>query len=146
MTETLHHWIDGARVAGADGRMGDVYNPAIGEVTKHVPLAGTADAEYGDLEIRQNTSIPDTDGYGPVGQASTIKITNNYLSIVAAVTTAEALRFAEAGGVTPEAVFAVVNTTTAMNGHTKMNFAKKVLAGDIAVADAARAVREISGG
>lgn len=69
---------------------------------------------------------------GDVGQASTIKIANNYLSIVAAVTTAEALRFAEAGGVSPEAVFEVVNVTTAMNGHTKMNFPKKVLSGDIA--------------
>lgn len=69
---------------------------------------------------------------GAVGQASTIKITNNYLSIVAAVTTAEALRFAEAGGITPERLFEVVNSTTAMNGHTKMNFPRKVLAGDVA--------------
>lgn len=69
---------------------------------------------------------------GAIGQASTIKITNNYLSIVASVLTAEALRMAEAGGVAPAAVFEVVNSTTAMNGHTKANFANKVLAGDVA--------------
>lgn len=68
---------------------------------------------------------------GAVGQASTIKIVNNYLSITAAVATAEALTLAAAGGVAPEAVFRVVNATTAMNGHTKANFPSKVLAGDV---------------
>ena len=68
---------------------------------------------------------------GAVGQASTIKIANNYLSIVAAVTTSEALRLAEAGGVEPEALLRVVNGTTAMNGHTKSYFPSKVLAGDV---------------
>ncbi len=39
MAEKLHHFIDGARVAGTSGRFGDVYNPATGEVTKKAPLA-----------------------------------------------------------------------------------------------------------
>jgi len=38
--------------------------------------AGSADAEYGNLEIRQNTSLPDTDGYGPVSQAGTTSLGN----------------------------------------------------------------------
>ena len=39
MTDQLYHFIDGARVAGTGGRMGDVNNPATGEVAKQVPLA-----------------------------------------------------------------------------------------------------------
>ena len=43
MTETLHHYINGERVAGESGRFGDVFNPATGEVTAQVPLASTAE-------------------------------------------------------------------------------------------------------
>ena len=43
MTETLSHFIDGKRVPGKSGRMGDVYNPATGQVTKKVPFASTAE-------------------------------------------------------------------------------------------------------
>ena len=39
MSDTLSHWIDGQAVAGASGRMGDVFNPAIGEKIAEVPLA-----------------------------------------------------------------------------------------------------------
>ena len=43
MTETLHHYIDGERVAGESGRFGDVFNPATGERAKRVPFAGAAE-------------------------------------------------------------------------------------------------------
>ncbi|MBT3172177.1 MAG: CoA-acylating methylmalonate-semialdehyde dehydrogenase [Rhodospirillaceae bacterium] len=39
MSDTLSHWIDGRAVAGESGRMGDVFNPAIGEKIAEVPLA-----------------------------------------------------------------------------------------------------------
>ena len=68
---------------------------------------------------------------GEVGHAMTIKIANNYLSTVAAVLTAEALHLVKAGGVSTESALEVINNTIAMNGHTKINFAKKVLAGDV---------------
>ncbi|MHA1598639.1 MAG: CoA-acylating methylmalonate-semialdehyde dehydrogenase [Alphaproteobacteria bacterium] len=42
MTKTLHHYIDGKEAAGASDRLGDVFNPATGDVTARVPLA-TAD-------------------------------------------------------------------------------------------------------
>ncbi len=38
--------------------------------------AGSGDAVYGNLEIRQNTTIPDTDGYGPIGQGGTTTLGN----------------------------------------------------------------------
>ncbi|MDA8021519.1 MAG: CoA-acylating methylmalonate-semialdehyde dehydrogenase [Gammaproteobacteria bacterium] len=37
--EKLSHYIGGRRVPGASGRFGDVYDPAVGAVTKQVPLA-----------------------------------------------------------------------------------------------------------
>ncbi len=43
MTETLHHWIGGAKVAGDSGRFGDVYNPATGEKAARVPFADAAE-------------------------------------------------------------------------------------------------------
>ena len=39
MPATLHHYIGGERAAGANGRMGEVFNPATGEVAARVPFA-----------------------------------------------------------------------------------------------------------
>ncbi len=39
--QELSHYIDGARVAGASGRLAEVFNPATGEVQAQVPLAST---------------------------------------------------------------------------------------------------------
>ena len=40
---TIPHWIDGSRVEGSSGRTGDVFDPALGVVTKRVALAGADD-------------------------------------------------------------------------------------------------------
>ncbi len=40
MTKTINHWIGGASVAGGNGRSGEVYNPATGELAGNVPFAG----------------------------------------------------------------------------------------------------------
>ncbi|MDP6885183.1 MAG: aldehyde dehydrogenase family protein, partial [Rhodospirillales bacterium] len=40
MSKTLHHYIGGKKVEGKSGRFGDVFNPASGEVSARVPLAG----------------------------------------------------------------------------------------------------------
>jgi malonate-semialdehyde dehydrogenase (acetylating) / methylmalonate-semialdehyde dehydrogenase len=45
MTTLIPHWADGARLEGTSGRTGDVTNPATGEVTAQVALAGAQDAE-----------------------------------------------------------------------------------------------------
>ncbi len=37
--ETLSHYINGERVAGTNGRFGDIFNPATGEVQRQVPYA-----------------------------------------------------------------------------------------------------------
>ena len=37
--ELVKHWINGGEVTSKSGRHGDVYNPALGTVTKHVDFA-----------------------------------------------------------------------------------------------------------
>ena len=44
-TQELQHYINGQRVNGTSGRFGDVYNPALGIVTKQVPLASKSEVE-----------------------------------------------------------------------------------------------------
>jgi malonate-semialdehyde dehydrogenase (acetylating) / methylmalonate-semialdehyde dehydrogenase len=39
MTVTLHHFVNGEKVAGKGGRFGDVFNPATGELAARVPFA-----------------------------------------------------------------------------------------------------------
>jgi len=40
------HWIDNAEVASNSGRVADVYDPALGVVTKHVALANQSEIEH----------------------------------------------------------------------------------------------------
>ena len=41
----IQHWIGGRLVDGTSGRHGDVYDPALGNVTKHVDFASTGDID-----------------------------------------------------------------------------------------------------
>jgi malonate-semialdehyde dehydrogenase (acetylating)/methylmalonate-semialdehyde dehydrogenase len=43
MSKTLSHYLNGARVDGASGRFGDVFNPATGEIAARVPLASATE-------------------------------------------------------------------------------------------------------
>ena len=43
MSKTLTHFVNGAHVAGTGDRLGDVFNPATGEVAARVPLASAAE-------------------------------------------------------------------------------------------------------
>ena len=43
MINTLHHYVNGARVEGKSGRYGDVYDPATGAVAARVPLASASE-------------------------------------------------------------------------------------------------------
>ncbi len=45
MTTRISHWIDGTTVAGTSGRIGPVFNPATGEQTGEVDLAGAAEVD-----------------------------------------------------------------------------------------------------
>ncbi len=68
---------------------------------------------------------------GDIGQASSLKIVNNYLALVSCLATAETLLLAETAGLSADAALQVINGTTARNGNTEMNFPNKVLSGDV---------------
>ena len=55
----------------ADAPVGSPYE---GMLISGLPGAGTGAAEYGDLEWRMTDSIPDTDGYGPMGDPQTTAV------------------------------------------------------------------------
>ncbi len=57
MVVKLNHFIDGKPVAGKGARYGDVFNPATGEVSSHVPLA-SAEEVAGAIAVAQRT-LPD---------------------------------------------------------------------------------------
>ena len=44
-TERINHWIKGARVAGASGRTGPVYNPATGDLAREVDFASVEEVD-----------------------------------------------------------------------------------------------------
>ena len=70
MTETLNHWINGQAVAGQSGRMGDVFNPAIGEKIAEVPLA-SAD-EVGEAVASARAAFVDWSAAPPIRRARVI--------------------------------------------------------------------------
>ena len=67
MTESLHHYINGERVAGESGRFGDVFNPATGEVAARVPLASTD--ELRKAVAAAKAALPGWAGTTPIARA-----------------------------------------------------------------------------
>ena len=69
MTTTITHWLDGSRFDGDSGRWADVTNPATGEVSGRVALAGEAAAqaviasarraskEWGESSLARRTQV-----------------------------------------------------------------------------------------
>jgi len=45
MPKELHHWINGQKVAGGKGRVGEVFNPATGEISSLVPFANEEEVQ-----------------------------------------------------------------------------------------------------
>lgn len=69
---------------------------------------------------------------GPVGTGIRTKLINNYLAITSCQMNAEALALTRRFGLDLEKTLEVIHGTTATNGQLKLNYATKVLAGDIA--------------
>ncbi len=67
MTETLHHWINGARVGGTSGRSGPVYNPATGHVTGDLPYASTDETRQAIAAARE--ALPQWAARTPLARA-----------------------------------------------------------------------------
>ncbi len=70
MPEMLHHYIGGTRVAGANGRLGDVTDPATGEVARQVPFASAADVRRAVEAARD--ALPAWAATTPIARARTM--------------------------------------------------------------------------
>jgi 4-hydroxybutyrate dehydrogenase/sulfolactaldehyde 3-reductase len=126
------------RIAGKMAGLGiDMVDAPVGRTSQHaidgklLIMAGGSDAALARarpaLEKMGDTIVH----CGPVGCGSRVKIVNNYMSIVANTTTAEALTLAEASGVDPELARKVMLGTTAGMGHMSTTYPAKVLKGDL---------------
>lgn len=69
---------------------------------------------------------------GPEGTGTRMKIVNNYLAVIGAQLTAEAILLGTKLGLPVDVMKAVSGGTTATNGQFQINFATKVLKGDTA--------------
>ena len=68
---------------------------------------------------------------GEVGAGIRTKLVNNYLAVVSCQLNAEALALAQRFGLNLEKTLEVIDGTTAFNGQLRLNWATKVLTGDI---------------
>ena len=68
---------------------------------------------------------------GPLGAGATLKIINNYMSMVGMVMTAEALAAGRKAGLDRDVLVKVLSSTAAGRGQIIVNYPEKVLAGDI---------------
>ena len=68
---------------------------------------------------------------GAVGSGMRTKLVNNYLAIVSCQMNAEVLTLSARFGLDLQTTLDVIHSTTATNGQLKINYASKVLSGDI---------------
>ncbi len=68
---------------------------------------------------------------GPVGSGTRTKLVNNYLAVSSCQLNAEALALSQRFGLDLARTLEVIHGTTATNGQLKINWASKVLLGDI---------------
>ena len=54
----VSHWIDGAERPGTSGRISPVFDPALGIVTKNVPLANSSEIEAAMIGINVPIPVP----------------------------------------------------------------------------------------
>ncbi len=70
MSATISHWINGQAVAGQSGRMGDVFDPAIGEKIAEVPLASVD--EVAKVVAAAKAAAPEWAAAPPIRRARVI--------------------------------------------------------------------------
>jgi 4-hydroxybutyrate dehydrogenase / sulfolactaldehyde 3-reductase len=68
---------------------------------------------------------------GPRGCGIKMKLVNNYMSVIGALLTAEALTLAKKAGLDRDLTVKTLSSTTAGRGQLIVNYPKKVLAGDV---------------
>ena len=79
MSKSYQHFINGQTVQGASGRVSDIFNPSLGEVSGHVALASTA--ELNDAVAAAQAALPEWSAMNPQRRA---RVLFNFKSLVEA--------------------------------------------------------------
>ena len=95
-------------------------------------MVGAEDAAFSAVRPMLEAMGTSIHHCGPVGTGIRTKLVNNYLAITLCQVNAEALALTRRFGLDLERTLDVLHGTTATNGQLKINYATKVLRGDIA--------------
>jgi 4-hydroxybutyrate dehydrogenase/sulfolactaldehyde 3-reductase len=115
----------------------DVVDAPVGRLASHADsgeslfMVGASDTDFERVRPLLEAMGTTIHHCGAVGSGIRTKLVNNFLAIVSCQMNAEALALASRFGLDLNRTLDVVHGTTATNGQLKINFATKVLTGDI---------------
>ncbi len=126
-----------ALAAAAAKHDASVVDAPVGRLASHADageslfMVGASQADFARIRPLLEAMGTTIHHCGPAGSGTRTKLVNNFLAIVACQMNAEALALASRFGLDLTKTLDVVHGTTATNGQLKINFATKVLSGDI---------------
>lgn len=94
-------------------------------------MVGATDADFARVKPMLEAMGTTIYHCGGPGTGTRTKLVNNFLAIASCQMNAEALALAQGFGLDLESTLNVIHGTTATNGQLKINYATKVLAGDV---------------
>lgn len=121
--------LDAAGIRMMDAPVGRT--PADARAGQLLVMAGGAKTDFDEARPIFEAFADKVLHMGPVGSGIRMKVTNNYMSMVNMVLTAETLTMAKKAGIDTAAAVEVLQNTTAGRGQINVNYPRKVLAGDI---------------
>lgn len=126
------------KLAAAAGEAGlSLVDAPVGRLASHADdgeslfMVGAADADYDRVRPLLEAMGTTIHHCGAPGTGIRTKLINNFLAIASCQMNAEALALASRFGLDLATTLKVIHGTTATNGQLKINYATKVLSGDI---------------
>ena len=128
-TDTLAERLSEAGIAVVDAPVGRLAQHA--NAGESLFMVGASDEDFARVRPLLEAMGTTIHHCGAVGNGMRTKLINNYLGIVSCQMNAEVLTLATRFGLDLQTTLDVIHGTTATNGQLKMNYATKVLTGDI---------------
>ena len=94
-------------------------------------MVGGNENNYSKFEKILNCMGSDVIYWGKAGSGSTMKIINNYMSIVSNIVTAETLSLVDKSGINRELAIKLMSSTAAGKGHMNLTYPAKVFKNDV---------------
>ena len=128
-TDTLAERLSKAGIAVVDAPVGRLAQHA--NAGESLFMVGASDEDFARVRPLLEAMGTTIHHCGAVGNGMRTKLINNYLGVVSCQMNAEVLTLATRFGLDLQTTLDVIHGTTATNGQLKMNYAIKVLTGDI---------------